>query len=109
MAKQKNIYSDWDFMTKEEQERLIRIYKNIQIEYLAKFRESKYRPLFIENEYTVFPYRLPKESEEEIKKIFNTYRVNIDFDKLAKEFEEEYGMTVDEYKNNVFERNFKMK
>ena len=108
MAKSKNINSDWDFMTKEEQEKLIRIYKNIQIEYLAKFRESKYRPLFIKNESMVFPTKLSKEVKEEVEKIFDTYRMNIDYDKLAKEFEEEYGMSVDEYKNKVFERNFKM-
>ena len=86
--------------TKNEQRKIRENYHNIQIKYLLEFGNTKYRPLFV-NEWIVRPFPIDEMYEEEFMNIINYYKSQIDLDKLTKEFEMEYGTTVNEYKNQV--------
>ena len=89
--------------SKQEQLRILRNLYRMQFEYLRKFGNTKYRPLFV-REWYVKPFPLDDKYEEDFNEIINYYKNQIDLDELAEEFEMEYGISVNEYQSQVIDR-----
>ena len=89
--------------SKQEQLRILRNLYRMQFEYLSKFGNTKYRPLFV-REWYVKPFPLDDKFEDDFNKIIDYYKNQIDLDKFADEFEMEYGISVNEYQSQVIDR-----